>query len=115
MEIARIKDESRSFEAFQGVVGKVLLSGDNMMFFFVEVKKHGVVPEHAHPHEQMGICLSGRAEFISGDQRKMVEAGTVYWIRSNERHAVRILGEEAATFLDVFSPPREDYLQRAKR
>jgi len=61
----------------------------------------------------MGICLSGRAEFRAGDQTAIVEAGMVYWLRSNEGHSVRVLGEGGATFLDVFSPPREDYVQRA--
>jgi quercetin dioxygenase-like cupin family protein len=56
------------------------MSGDNLMFFLVKVRKSGRVPEHAHPQEQMGICLSGIAEFISGNQREIVEAGTVYWI-----------------------------------
>ncbi len=113
LETARISDMSGAFEAFPGVVGKVLLNGHNLMFFLVDVK--GEVPEHSHPHEQMGICLSGKAELVSGSQRAIVEAGTAYWLKPNERHSVRVIGNESATFLDVFSPPREDYLQRAKR
>jgi len=114
MEIGRISDLSGSFEAFPGVRGKVLFDGKNLMFFLVEIEADGTVPEHSHPHEQMGICLSGRAEFRAGDQTAIVGAGVAYWFRSNERHAVRVMGEEGATFLDVFGPPREDYMQRAK-
>jgi len=114
MEIGRISDLSGSFEAFPGVAGKVLFGGKKLMFFLVEIKEAGTVPEHSHPHEQMGICLSGRAEFRAGDQTAIVEAGAAYWFRSNERHAVRTLGKGSAIFLDVFSPPREDYMKRAK-
>jgi quercetin dioxygenase-like cupin family protein len=114
MEIGRISDKTGSFAAFPGVTGKVLFSGGRLMFLWVEVKGSKVVPEHSHPHEQMGICLSGRAEFRAGEETRIVDAGTVYWFRSNEKHSVRALGEEGATFLDVFSPPREDYLQKAK-
>ena len=115
MEIGHISDKSGSFDAFPGVTGKVLFSSERLMFFLVEVKGSEIVPEHCHPHEQMGICISGRAEFRAGDQKRIVDAGTVYWFRSNEKHAIRALGDEAAIFLDVFSPPREDYLQRVKR
>ena len=114
MEIGRISDLSGTFEAFPGVNGKVLFGGKNLMFFLVEIEGAGTVPEHSHPHEQMGICLSGRAEFRAGDQTEIVEAGMAYWFRSNERHAVRVMGEGSAIFLDVFSPPREDYMRRAK-
>lgn len=114
MEIGRVSDLSGSFEAFPGVTGKILFGGKNLMFLLVEIKGAGIVPEHSHPHEQMGICLSGRAEFRAGGQTAIVGAGTAYWLRSNEAHSVRVVGEGGATFLDVFSPPREDYVQRAK-
>jgi len=55
MEIGRVSDLSGSFEAFPGVIGKVLFGGKNLMFFLVEIKGAGIVPEHSHPHEQMGI------------------------------------------------------------
>ncbi|MBO3802320.1 MAG: cupin domain-containing protein [Candidatus Brockarchaeota archaeon] len=113
MEIASISGESGSFEAFPGVKGRVLLSGENMMFFLVEVEGSGIVPEHSHPQEQFGICLSGKAELASGGLSRIVEAGTAYRFGPNEKHSVRVLGDEPATFLDVFSPPREDYLRRA--
>jgi len=55
MEISRVSDLSGTFEAFPGVNGKVLFGGRNLMFFLVEIKGAGTVPEHSHPHEQMGI------------------------------------------------------------
>jgi quercetin dioxygenase-like cupin family protein len=114
MECDRIPDWANSFQAFMGVTGKVVFSGSNLMFFLVKVKRSQVVPEHSHPNEQMGICLSGRAEFSASGETRVVDAGTVYWFRPNERHSVRALSDGDAVFLDVFGPPREDYLRRAK-
>lgn len=96
-------------------MGKVLLSGERLMLFLVEIKPGGVVPEHSHPHEQMGLCLRGKAEFKTGNEVALVEAGMAYRFPSNEKHSVKVVGDKAAIFLDVFSPPREDYLKLAKR
>jgi quercetin dioxygenase-like cupin family protein len=35
-----------------------------------------------------------------------------YFIPSNEKHGVKVTGTEKGLFLDVFSPPREDYLEK---
>jgi quercetin dioxygenase-like cupin family protein len=104
----------RKYEFFPGVYGRVLLSGDNMTFFLVEVPAGSTVPSHSHPHEQMGICLSGEAVFTCNGIRKIVRKGMVYRIKSNEVHEVRVQGPENGLFLDVFSPPRLEYLEKQK-
>ncbi|KYH41684.1 MAG: hypothetical protein AYL32_003840 [Candidatus Bathyarchaeota archaeon B26-2] len=112
MKVVKGKDV-RAFPIFGGVSGRVVFSSDRVMFLLVEIPPRGVVPEHSHPHEQMGVCLKGRAEFISGEERVTVEEGTFYWIRPGERHGVVSLVDEPSLFLDVFNPPREDYLEKA--
>ncbi len=102
------------FEFFPDVFGRVLLNGENMTFFFVEVLAGKKVPLHSHPHEQMGICLAGEAEFISGKDKKIVRKGMVYRMKPNEEHEVRVVGSENGLFLDVFSPPRLEYLSKQK-
>ena len=62
----------------------------------------------------MGICLKGKAEFISEKQRVIVEEGIFYWIKPNERHGVTSLADETSLFLDVFNPPREDYIDKVR-
>jgi len=96
---------------FKDVKSEIIFSSGRMMFLLVDMKPGQIIPEHRHPHEQMGICLKGKAEFISGEDKFPVETGTFYWIKPNEPHSVKVI--EESTFLDVFSPPREDYLEKA--
>jgi len=108
------KEDVKGFPILQKVVGRVLLSGERLMFLLAEIEPDGFVPEHSHPHEQMGICLKGKAEFKAGDKTAIVKAGMAYWFPPNEKHGVKVIGDEKGVFLDVFSPPREDYLLKQK-
>lgn len=107
------KEDVKGFPIFQKVVGRVLLSGERLMLLLVKIEPDGVVPEHSHPHEQMGLCLNGKAEF-KADKTKIVEAGMAYWFPPYEKHSVRIVGDKPGVFLDIFSPPREDYIMKQK-
>lgn len=101
----------KKLDVFEEIKSEIIFSSGRMMFLLVDMKPGQIVPEHRHPHEQMGICLKGKAEFISGENKILVEAGMFYWIKPNETHSVKVI--EESTFLDVFSPPREDYLEKA--
>lgn len=101
-----------SFPLFNDVMGKIPFTSDNVMFLLVEIPPRGEVPMHSHPHEQMGVCLKGKAEFISDEEKKIVEEGTFYWVKPRENHSVISLTDEKSVFLDVFNPPREDYIQK---
>jgi len=103
--------EGKKLDLFKEIKGEIIFSGRKLMFLLVDMKPGQIVPEHRHPHEQMGICLKGRAEFVSGENKVLVAAGMFYWIKPNELHMVKVI--ERSTFLDVFSPPREDYLEKA--
>jgi len=109
------KEEAARFHIFNGILGRIIFSSENVMFLLVEIEPRGVVPEHSHPHEQMGICLKGKAEFRSGEESVIVDEGTFYWIKPGEKHSVRSLVDEISVFLDVFNPPREDYLEKVKK
>ena len=114
MKVAK-KSDLIEFLIFEGVSGKIVFSSERVMFLLVEISPRGIVPEHTHPHEQMGICLKGRAVFRSGKEKAIVEDGMLYWIKPGEKHSVESLIDEPSLFLDVFSPPREDYLERVKK
>jgi len=108
-------EEIKKFPLVGKIDGRIIFSSERMMFLLVEVPPKGVVPEHSHPHEQMGLCLRGRAEFRSENDRAIVEEGMYYWMKSGEKHCVVSLSDETSVFLDVFNPPREDYLEKAKK
>ncbi len=114
MQIVK-SSEIKEFPLFGEVNGRIVFSSDRMMFLFVELPPKGVVPEHSHPHEQMGLCLKGRAEFRSEQERAVVEEGMFYWVKPGEKHCVLSLCDKPCMFLDVFNPPREDYLEKAKK
>lgn len=81
---------------------------ERVMTSVVTFEPHSVVEEHSHPHEQMGIIVSGQVEFTIGGETATLGPGDLYRIPSNIRHRVVALGGTAVAF-DVFSPVREDY------
>jgi len=83
--------------------------GMQMMLSLVEMEPHAVVEEHAHPHEQMGLMLEGEADFTIGGQQMRVVAGQMWRIPGGVPHKV-VAGPRPVRALDVFQPPREDYL-----
>ena len=86
------------------------VAGDALMISVVTFEPGAVVPDHAHPHEQMGILLSGRLEFTVGGRTETLDPGDIWRIPGGiPHHAVAVGGPAVA--LDVFHPVREDYRQ----
>lgn len=108
------RDDIQRIEIFQGITGRILLSGEKIMFLLVEIEKGGFVPPHRHSNEQYGLCLRGRAEFRGEEKTEIIQTGMFYALASNELHSVQMTGDEPGLFLDVFSPPREDYLEKIR-
>jgi unsaturated pyranuronate lyase len=81
---------------------------DKMMLSLVDLEPNSVVDEHAHPHEQVGMVVSGRAIFYIGDEQKTLQAGDFYRIPGNVTHRVVAL-DEPVKALDIFCPVREEY------
>jgi len=84
-------------------------AGDALMLSLVNFEPHSLVPDHSHPHEQMGMMISGRLEFTVGGVTRTLGPGDIWRIPGDVVHRVRAL-EEPAVALDVFHPIREDYL-----
>ena len=114
MQTIEYSDQPK-FEFVSDVLGRVLIDGKNMTFFRVEIPFGKKVPLHSHPHEQMGICLAGEAEFSNDKEKRLVRKGMVYRFEPNEKHKVRTISSESSIFLDVFSPPRSEYIAMQKR
>jgi quercetin dioxygenase-like cupin family protein len=90
-----------------------LISGERAMLAQVSLKKGCIVPRHQHVHEQFTYILEGALKFSIGDEERdelTLRAGEVLHLPSNVWHEAEIL--EDSLVLDVFSPPREDWLQR---
>jgi quercetin dioxygenase-like cupin family protein len=88
-----------------------LITGERAMVASVELVRGCVVPRHAHVHEQISYVLDGCLRLVVGDagaESYEVRTGEVVVIPSNVPHAAEAL--EDTRVLDVFSPPREDWL-----
>lgn len=83
-------------------------AGSGLMLSLVEFEPGAVVEEHDHPHEQMGMVLEGRAEFIVAGQSRILGPGDMYRIPGGVRHKVIAL-DAPVKALDVFHPVRDDY------
>jgi quercetin dioxygenase-like cupin family protein len=100
-------DECSRHTIFPGVTIRTC-AAEQMMLSVVDLAAHAVVEEHAHPHEQVGMLLEGRAIFFIGLEQKTLQAGDLYRIPGNVRHSVIAL-DQPVKALDIFYPVREEY------
>ena len=90
-----------------------LITADRIMLAHVYLKKGCVVPKHSHENEQLTYILEGALRFRVGDdgaEEIVVRAGEVLHLPSNLPHEAHAL--EDTLDVDVFSPPREDWLNK---
>jgi quercetin dioxygenase-like cupin family protein len=90
-----------------------LVTGDRVMMAHVELERGCIVPGHAHVHEQLTHVLEGCLRLRVGDdgtESYDLRPGDVLCIPSNVPHSAEAL--ESTRVIDIFSPPREDWLNR---
>jgi len=100
-------------ETVSPMLSRKLLTGQRMMLAQVFLKKGCVVPRHQHENEQYTYILEGGLRFWIGEDEKQtldVRAGEVLHIPSMVWHKAEAL--EDTIDLDVFDPPREDWLKK---
>jgi quercetin dioxygenase-like cupin family protein len=73
----------------------------------VDIAPGAVIADHAHPHEQWTLLLSGSFELTVSGVRHVLQPGQMLCIAPHERHSARAIS--ACVVLDVFHPPRDDY------
>jgi quercetin dioxygenase-like cupin family protein len=98
-------------EPLKGGISRRLVTGDRMMIAHVYFKKGDDVPRHSHDNEQITYILEGALQFWLGDrgERELtVRAGEVLVIPGGLPH--RALALEDTLDVDVFDPPRADWL-----
>ena len=100
-------------EKVSDMLDRRLITGDRMMLAHVYLKKGCLVPQHKHENEQLTYILEGALRFWIGENREqelVVSAGEVLHIPSNVPHEA--LAIEDTLDVDVFSPPRADWLNK---
>ena len=94
---------------FPGVMIKPVW-GEKLMMVHISLEDGSEVPLHSHPHEQMGIGLEGEFELIIAGESQMIKRGDGYFVPSGVEH-IAVASRGNAVALDMFSPPREDFIQ----
>ncbi len=99
--------ENRDVKMLQdGIAGRTFW-GKDMLLAIVDLDAHSAMAVHRHPHEQVGMVVSGEVVFILDGEEHLLKAGDVYVVPGNVPHGVRV-GDTPARLLDVFHPVRED-------
>jgi quercetin dioxygenase-like cupin family protein len=84
------------------------VEGERITFAVVELDADAVVPEHRHPHEQIGMVISGEVRFRVADDERHLGPGGTWRILGNVPHSC-VVGPQGAVLIDVFTPIRDDW------
>jgi quercetin dioxygenase-like cupin family protein len=97
-------------EALNPLIDREMLVGDKLMLARVIMKRGAHVPLHHHHNEQVTYILEGSLKFAVDGKEIIVRAGEVLCIPPNMPHEAWAL--EDTIDLDVFDPPRQDWLNK---
>lgn len=95
-------------EPMNPLLTRQFVSGQQSMLARIVLLKGCSVPEHSHPNEQIAYILSGALEFTVGGKTEVVREGGMIVLPANVPHSAYAL--EDTVDLDVFAPPRQDWL-----
>ena len=95
-------------EHLNPLIDRQMIVGDKLMLARVLLKKGAHVPEHRHHNEQVTYILAGALKFKVDGKEIVVRSGEVLCIPPNMPHEAWAV--EDTVDLDVFMPPREDWL-----
>ena len=98
-------NEMQSAELIPGLHFK-LFHTDQVTLSFVRVEEGAVLPEHAHPQEQITIVQKGKLELTVAGNTTVLEPGGIIHIPSDAMHSG--VAHSECEVLDVFHPVRED-------
>jgi quercetin dioxygenase-like cupin family protein len=97
-------------EKLNPLIDREMVVGDQVMLARVLMKKGAHVPLHHHHNEQVTYILEGALKFAIDGKEVVVRAGEVLCIPPNMPHEAWAL--EETVDLDVFNPPRADWLNK---
>lgn len=92
-----------------GITRQMITAG-NMMLAQIFVPKGVSFPAHRIPSEQITIYVKGGAVYQSGQSKIEAGEGDILYIPAGTEHSDQVV--EDTIVLDVFSPPRIDWLEK---
>jgi len=112
-ETAKVFIENRDIpweEVDKGMKRKIMAYDDKLMVVKVAFEKGGVGVLHQHYHSQITHVESGKFEVQINGEKKILAGGDAFYIPPNVEHGAVCL--EAGVLIDVFSPMREDFIEK---
>lgn len=103
-----VKKTEAKKRTFKGVSLDSLAVGEKSMVCKMNYAAGNFATEHTHPHEQSGYVISGKYHMTVGSRHYDLEPGDSYAVPGNTPHSFKVI--EGGEVIDVFTPPREDYL-----
>ena len=82
--------------------------GEKMLAAVVDLDPNTELPQHSHPHEQIGVVLEGQLELTIDAVTKLLQPHDIYVIPGDVSHGAKTYSQPAKV-LDIFSPVREEY------
>ena len=98
------------FEPVTPHIARRFITAERVTIAQFELKRGGIVPRHSHESEQVTCMISGALKFTMDGQEVVVRAGEALQIPSWVEHEAEVL--EDAVAIDVFSPVRQDWVDR---
>ncbi len=96
-------------EQLNPLCGRQVIHAGNLTVARIHLARGAVVPEHRHINEQITMLQFGRLRFVVGGREIVVEAGQALVLEPDVPHRVEALEDSMA--VDLFSPPREDWIR----
>jgi len=96
-------------EVLPGISIKTICRGSATLMTEFRLKKGSLLSEHSHPNEQTGYLVKGRIKLYIDVDGLELAPGDSWCVPSGLPHRAEILEDSVA--LEVFAPPREDYLK----
>ena len=93
-------------------IERQMIWGERLMVCRLSFAPRIITAVHSHPHEQITIVERGRVLFTVAGSARIASAGDVLFFPSGIEHGATML-EEPVVLVDIFSPPREDFLADA--
>lgn len=109
-QFAALPDVS-PIELTPGVVGHPLF-GRGAMLNLLDIEPGAGVPLHSHPHEQLGLVISGELILTADGTEHRLGPMDAYQLDGSLEHAARA-GDAGCRVLDIFQPVREEYREQA--
>jgi len=93
-------------EVVPGYKAKFIHS-DNVSIVYWHIDAGAIMPEHAHPHEQIVNMLEGEFDLIVEGKVNETKPGMIAIIPPNVKHSGKARTD--CRILDIFYPVRDDY------